>query len=203
MITPSLYPPYISSPTPHFQCFSCGFTSTRPITYPCQVCGQGIEHLDGTSLSAWNKSHWKQHTSLLTGSAIPLEGKEYQGSFDTVGYSKMSKLVEFTLNYGQWFTVKNRGHTNHVCLSFVPEIIGSGVSIYLPPNEIQPASGFCLMSPQSKKHGHPYPVLDDWVSQKFSGIQGHCRLCGKSTQAGRTICLKCFAENENDWMRFL
>lgn len=186
-----------------FSCYNCGHTSGSPISYPCSNCGIDVSHLDGTSLSTWNQRKWSEHTSLLTGAYIPLHGKEWNCSFDLVGYSKISKIVEYTLNYGQWFSLPHRGNTNPVCLTFIPEIIGSGVSTHYATLDSQPVSGCCIISPKSLQYGHPFPVLYDWVSTTFAGQSSSCRLCGTATQVGLTVCWNCYSKNDNDWTKLL
>jgi ribosomal protein L37E len=188
-----------------FSCYSCGQQSQEPINYPCSACGVDISHLDGTALSSWQRKKWKEHTSLVTGSYIPLKGKDWNCSFDIVGYSKIPQIVEFTLNYGQWFSLPSThgGHTNDVCITFIPEIIGSGVSKHYTTLGPMPVSGCCVISPDSMQYGHPFPVLYDWVNIKFGGASSVCRLCGTETPVGLSVCWDCYDRNGNDWTRLL
>ena len=186
-----------------FSCYNCGKTSPSPIHYPCSTCGVDVSHLDGTSLSTWNQRKWGHHTALLSGSYIPLHGKDWNCSFDIVGYSKIPKIVEYTLNYGQEFTLTHRGHTNSVYLTFIPEIIGSGVSKHYATLDSHPVSGCCIISPKSVQYGHPFPILHDWVTNTFAGQTSQCRLCSEPTQLGITVCWRCYGQHGNDWTKLL
>ncbi len=185
-----------------FYCFSCQHPSDTPIHYPCSQCGADLSHLDGTALNSWQQDKWDEHTTLVSGNNVPLLRKGWNCSFDVVGHSKIQKLVEFTLNYGNWYTVNSREHTNDVCITFIPEIIGSGVSRYTTVGPM-PVSGCCIISPRSLDYGHPFPVLSDWVISKFGSIPSHCRLCGKPTIAGISVCWDCYSAAGNDWTTLL
>ena len=186
-----------------FTCFKCKHNSTSPINYPCSNCGMDISHLDGTNLSEWNRKKLPEHTSLLSGSCVPLNGKDWNCSFDIEGYSKITEIVEFTLNYGQWFNYEFRNHINQVCLTFIPEIIGAGVSTHYATLDAHPVSGCCIISPKSVSFGHPFPVLKDWVATQFGGQSSICKICGNTTDLGITVCWSCYANYNNDWTKLL
>lgn len=189
----------------NFQCYSCGVVSATPVKYPCKACGADLSHLDGTALGQWQQKKWGDHTTLLTGSYIPLKGKEFNCSFDVVGYSKIPDIVEYTLNYGDKLTLPSThgGYINDVYVAFIPVIIGSGVSKHYTNLGPQPVSGCCVISPNSLQYGHPFPMLYDWVVDKFPGITSKCRLCSKQTHLGLSVCWECYGKIGNDWKKLL
>jgi hypothetical protein len=188
-----------------YSCFACGYSSQAPVRYPCPSCGLSLDHLDGTAASTFQTQKWNEHTDLVSGNSVGLYGKDWNCSFDSTGYSKISDLVEFTINYGQKLHLpSNRGnHTNDVMVAFIPEIIGSGVSTHYATLSNQPCSGCCVISPSSVQFGHSFPVLHDWVSQTWQGNQTNCRRCNKSTHVGLTICWECYQALGEDWTQLL
>lgn len=188
-----------------FSCFYCGFSSSTPVRYPCPGCELSLDHLDGNQNSPFQTRKWHEHTELVTGNTVGLHGKDWNCSFDSTGYRKISSIVEYTVNYGQTLQLSsNRGnHINDVRLAFIPEIIGSGISTHYATLSNQTCSGCCVISPRSIRFGHTFPVLYDWVSQTWQGSQTNCRRCNKSTHVGLTICWECYQELGSDWTQLL
>jgi hypothetical protein len=189
----------------NFVCFCCGYTDTKAIRYPCPSCGIDISHLDGTIKSTFQARKWNQHLDLVSGNSINLYGKDWNCSFDVSGFPKIADIVKFTLNYGQRLLLpSNRGtYVNDVYLTFIPEIIGSGVSTHYATLDSQPCSGCCIISPQSVNYGHPFPILYDWVTQEWPTAKASCCVCGQSTHVGLTICWECYQKRGGDWTTFL
>ena len=188
-----------------FTCFSCGFTSSTVLRYPCPSCGVDLSHLNGATSSSFQTRKWGEHLDLLSGANVDLHGKEWNCSFDISGYGKISDIVEFTLNYGQkLYLPANRGnHVNEVYLAFIPEIIGSGVSTHYATLQTEPCSGCCVISPTSLNYGHPFPILYDWVSQQWPTTGATCHFCNRTTHVGLTICWDCYQKNGGNWTTFL
>lgn len=188
-----------------FQCIGCSRTYSTPVRYPCANCGFSLDHLDGTSRSFFQQRKWGEHTELVTGSAVSLGTKEWNCSFDTIGFSQVTDLVSFTLNYGDKLQLpSSRGrHINDVYVSFIPEIIGSGTSVHYTILGTQACSGCCVISPQSINYGHPFPILHDWVNAKFTATKKTCRSCSNETHLGLTFCWDCYTKAGNDWRKFL
>jgi hypothetical protein len=144
-----------------------------------------------------------KHNQLLTSDSISLSGGEFNASFDHYGFLSLPDLVRYTISYGHRATVSSpRGrHNNQVIVAYVPDIIGSGVSQY--SSNYTPSSGVCIISPGSERWGHPFPVLDPWVQQQFSGMQGICVVCGSNTPFGHTLCLEHYDILNGDWRKLL
>jgi hypothetical protein len=96
------------------------------------------------------------------------------------------------LTYGDWATVPaGRGrYTNDVVIVFVPEVIGSGTSIFQAGPV--PCSGVCLMSPASLDWGHSYPALASYVQETFGHLLSKCKLYGTATPFAVPVCDDCF-----------
>lgn len=188
-----------------FKCLKCGKTSMKPMSYPCFSCGFDIDHLTGIKLSQFQVRKWDEHSQLITGQNISLFGKEYNCSFDYNGISNISDLVTYTINYGTDVNIpSNRGaHVNPVKISFIPEIIGSGTSVYYNAGDTFPCSGCCVISPVSIDYGHPFPILRDWVIQEFGTQKSTCFICGKDVDFGLSICNECYEKKGGDWHEFL
>ena len=185
-----------------YPCPQCGMALTGPFNR-CGNCGYSFGHLVcPTSPQAQNKM--ADHTQLLTRGSISLGGKpECNASFDYYGITNLNDLVRFTITYGHRTQVSSGpGRTpSNVIASFIPEIIGSGVSRYT--TDYQPCSGMCLISPASTTWGHPFPMLDQWATAKFAGQTGTCFRCGTPTPFAQPICPKCYGEIGNDWRNCL
>jgi hypothetical protein len=188
----------------YFQCIKYNYQQSTPIHFPCPSCNFDIEHLDGKNLSQWQQRKWFEHTELLHGSNVNLHGKDWNCSFDIVGYTNIHDIVIYTINYGHKTILPNQSGKiqNVVIFSFIPEIIGAGLSPYCTSGA-QPCSGCCIISPQSINYGHPFPILYDWVTNNFSAESTFCKICGIPTSLGITVCSNCYAENLHDWTNLL
>jgi hypothetical protein len=183
-----------------FTCFKCGSTFDHPIHFPCPACGVDIGHLNGTQNSPHQIKKWKQHLDLVEGRPINLYGKKCNCSFDSVGYSKITKVVEFTLNFGQKLQLPSSSgkYLNDVYLAFIPEVIGSGIFSNYPTSDTMPCSGTCIVSPKSIDFGHPFPALYDWVTSKWPHTSYSCLSCGKPTHIGLPFCQDCIKQKWSD-----
>ena len=157
-------------------CPSCDAIVTAPFSCNCESCGFSIDALAGRNTSQFQKNKWNEHTSLVSGVDIELDGKPFNASFDYNGVANIDDLVKYAVNYGSRATIQsNRGnHPTEVIVAYVPEIIGSGLGIFSA--NYLPCSGVCLMSPQSTQYGHSFPVLDQWVGSTFTSQMASCKL---------------------------
>jgi hypothetical protein len=189
----------------YYTCFNCGAQFKHPIHFPCPNCRIDIGHLDGTQTSSFQIRKWSEHLDLVAGRSINLYGKDWSCSFDSVGYSKITDIVEFTLNFGQKLQLPaTRGlHINDVYLAFIPEVIGSGISTNYATLDTMPCSGTCIISPQSIDFGHPFPVLYDWVNSTWNHTSNNCKSCGRPTHIGQPFCWDCYNHQGGDWSNFL
>lgn len=192
----------MSNPAYNYPCPNCRSWLSGPFTI-CPHCGFSFSHLVApTSTEAQGKM--ADHTQLFTRGTVSLGKKpEFNASFDYYGVTNLTDLVRFTITYGHRAQVSSGPGRlpSDVIAAFVPEIIGSGVSRY--STDYQPCSGLCIVSPASTKWGHPFPVLDTWVSSKFSGQFGTCYRCGSTTPFAQSICSRCYSEIGNDWRKCL
>lgn len=190
-----------------FTCFHCGEKSKTPIRFPCPTCRKGIDHLDGTTPSISFIKKYKEHTDLIGGSGINLYGKTMNCSFDHIGVAKLSDLVEFTMNFGHEATVLSLhgGHPTPVRVAYIPQVFGRGAKKSDPYTLISgiPCSGCCVMSPCSIIYGHPFPVITEWVSDKFATSSGNCSVCGVVTSFGMGVCGRCYSSHGYDWQSML
>lgn len=185
-----------------YPCPQCGAHLNGPFN-GCGACGYSFGHLvTPTSPEAQNKM--ADHTQLLTRGTISLGGKpECNASFDYYGVANLTDLVRFTITYGHRTQVSSgpgRAPSN-VIAAFIPEIIGSGVTRYT--TDYQPCSGMLLISPASTKWGHPFPMLEQWATSKFSGQAATCFRCNNPTPFAQPVCPKCYGELGQDWRNCL
>lgn len=187
------------------KCFNCSYTSSSPFHYPCPSCRISLDHLDRTTESGPQRSKWDEHLDLIYGRSISLYGKDCNCSYDSIGYAKIRHIVEFTAHYGQKLRLPaNRGpHINDVLVAFIPEIIGSGISNHYPTLDNHPSSGCCIISPLSITYGHSFPVLYDWIIQKWPSTTYLCKKCNKPTHIGLPFCSECYSKYGGDWTKFL
>jgi len=186
-----------------FACPKCKAELSAPFVPPCD-CGFDLSHLDGTSLSAHQVGKRDKHNSLITGSGLSLHGGEFNASFTHAGNGSLTELLRFTVSFGDIGVVPSAhgGHSNEVRIAYVPEIIGSGVSLY-QHGEVA-CSGVCIISPASFNFGHPYPVLDEWVQRQFSEANSVCKRCKQTaTVFGEVFCRDCYDEIGDDWRALL
>jgi hypothetical protein len=184
-------------------CPRCGHESSGPFGHSCQGtgCGFTIDDLSGQSTQQWIAKKDQEHLELLTTGSVSLFGKEYNTSFDYNGVAKLTDLVRFAITYGSRTTVSacRNTKTTSLILAFVPEIIGSGLSIY--HSGLLPCSGLVLMSAGSYGHGHSYPVLQTYVTSEFGSLKDVCKACGKAqTDFGQPFCHKCYCDHQINWM---
>ncbi len=186
-------------------CVQCQLKVEAPFPEKCPHCGFGLDHLEGKNLSDFQKQKKEKHDDLLFGRKIQLQGSDYNASFDSYGDANLTDLLRFTLSYGHPAKLPSKGgrHQNDIVLAFIPEIVGSGISIYDLGYDPVPCSGIAVISPASQEYGHGFPVLDDWVHQTFKNEKGHCVSCGESTSFGHSLCQKCYLEKGSDWRKFL
>jgi hypothetical protein len=189
---------------PTFTCPRCKRQFPGPFGYTCPdpACGFNLDDLTGQSTKQWIVRKDQKHRELLTSGTVTLFG-DYNASFDYNGDAKLTDLVRFTLTFGDWAKVPaGRGRfTNDVIISFVPEVIGSGTSIFQPG--LVPCSGVCLMSPGSLNWGHSYPALDSYVQNIFGHLPSRCKLCGAATGFAMPVCDACYRKNSFDWLALL
>jgi len=186
----------------YFSCPKCGNNSEAPFQNKCSFCGFNIDHLIGIRLSNHQQKKYEKHTSLLRGEGIALDDGEYNASFDHNGDANLVDLINFTISYGDRGQIPDsRGiYSNEAIVAYVPEIVGSGTSIY--DRNCVPCSGICIISPQSYEYGHSFPTLDDWVTNNFSG-KSSCRYCGNQTDFGQPFCADCYNKCNIDWRQML
>ncbi len=183
-----------------YECPSCSGWHPAPFTGTCPSCGFNASHLSGTHLTDFQQRKYEKHTVLLTGSNIPLgPGQSYNASFDHSGDALLGDLVRFAVTYGDkgYVDSVHGGHKVQVRAAFVPEIIGTGTS-YCSSGGIA-CSGVCLIAPQSFQWGHPIPMLDEWVAERFRGVEGTCASCGTNTPFGTAFCESCLGDIGYDW----
>ncbi len=190
----------------HVRCPRCERVSTGPFGHSCQGagCGFTIDDLSGQSTQQWIISKDQQHRELLSTGRVSLFNKKYNASFDYNGVAKLTDLVRFAITYGSRTTIP-RCHgteTTAVILAFVPEIIGSGLSIY--DKGLLPCSGVVLMSAGSYGHGHSYPALQRYVTQEFGSLKDVCKACGNAqTDFGQPFCPRCYYDHQINWTHII
>jgi hypothetical protein len=133
---------------PHtFTCVSCsGLMNTMLIK--CPACGCDYGHLiNPTSPEGIIKK--QKHAEIVINGTISLgngPGK-FNASFDYNGVSSLDKLVRFTAAFGHRTQISSGPGrvASDVIFSYIPEVIGSGISQYSTGNE--GCSGICIISP--------------------------------------------------------
>lgn len=182
-----------------FTCPRCAAVIQGPFTGVCPSCGFNDQHLTGIQTSSFQSRKWHEHHDLLTGNKISLYGKTYNASFDLFGDQSLQEVIRYAITFGSRTTLpSSRGnHINQVIVSYIPAIIGSGVTAY--STGVYACSGVSIISPQSYKFGHPFPILDAWVSESFQNAKTRCTLCGAPTQFGYAFCAKCHAQYGSNW----
>lgn len=155
--------------------------------------------------SPFQVQKWEKHSDLIQGRQLSLHGGPFNASYDFNGLAKIDDVVRFTLTFGQRATLKGKNGRadSDVIISYLPEIIGSGMSQYLQTAGNVPCSGVCLMSPASDVYSHSYPVLDDWVQPTFKTLDFKCARCKTATGFGQPICAKCYQDGQWDWISYL
>lgn len=194
----------MSEPIPCF-CIKCLAKLYVPFPEVCPYCGFSLEHLSDKKLSGFQKLKKDKHSDLLFGRKIQLYGSPYNASFDSYGDANLEDLIRFTISYGHRTKLPSKGgrHENEIVVAFIPEIIGSGVSIYDVTYAPVTCSGVAIISPTSEIYGHGFPVLDDWVHDRFKTEKGQCVSCGVQTAFGHSFCHKCYEARGQDWRKFL
>jgi len=194
----------MSNPIPCL-CVQCHEKLEAPFRGTCPHCGFSLQHLFGKKLSDFQKQKRDKHCDLLFGRKIQLHGSNYNASFDSYGDANLEDLMRFTLSYGHHAKLPSRGgrHENEIVLAFIPDIIGSGISVYDTDYQPLTCSGVAVISPASQDYGHGFPVLDDWVHQTFKTEEGFCVSCGALTAFGHPLCHKCYEARGSDWLKFL
>jgi hypothetical protein len=185
-------------------CPKCGYSVSGAFPNKCPNCTFDISALIGLGTSSFQKRNWNKHTDLLQGRDIQLQpGGTYNASFDYNGHANLADIVRFTITYGDRTTLQSpRGsHSNPLIIAYIPERIGAGTAIHFPGTVA--CSGICLMSPQSEKYGHPFPIIDEWVQNTFAGSSSFCRICKTPTSFAQPICADCYAKNGSDWKNFM
>lgn len=183
-------------------CPRCKNVEQGPFGTSCQ-CGFTIRDLSGQSTNPWIVNKDQQHHELLTEGAVSLFGKKYNASFTYNGIVMLEDLVRFTITYGSRTTIPSiRGaHPTEIILAFVPEVIGSGTSVFEPG--LVPCSGIVLMSPGSMNHGHSFPALQQYVNDTFSSLGNTCKSCGKQIDFGQPFCVECYYLHNIDWRELI
>lgn len=186
----------------YYECPRCKTKNRIPFIGQCPNCGFTIDHLSGKRLSDFQQRKFKKHTELLYSDTISLDG-EYNASFTHKGNEQLEDLINFTISYGDRVILPSTRGTHHnlAIISYVPEIIGSGTTIY--NIGYLPCSGICIVSPQSYIFGHPFPVIDSWVRRNFKGTISKCKICGREAKIGQPMCRKCYRRYDNNWKNTL
>jgi len=186
----------------YYECPKCKTKNEIPFIGKCPNCGFTIDHLSGKRLSDFQQRKFEQHNELLYSDTISLDG-EYNASFTHKGNEQLEDLINFTISYGDRVILPSARGTYHnpAIISYVPEIIGSGTTIY--NIGYLPCSGICIVSPQSYIFGHPFPVIDSWVGRNFEGIISKCKICGREVNIGQPMCRKCYRRYDNNWKNIL
>jgi hypothetical protein len=190
---------------PSVQCPICKTSLQGPFPLDGCSCGFNLSGLAGSGTSSFQKKKDPEHRDIVCGRGIGLYGKAINTSFDYYGEANLVQIVGYALTYGERRTIMSvhGGHPTEVIVSFIPDVIGSGVKKGTP-GLVQACSGICLMSPDSTAgHDHSFAALDDWVSAKFQGAVSKCFWCGKSTSFGFRTCEQCFLKNGNDWRKLI
>ena len=169
----------------------------------CPYCSLNINTLSGSATSNFSQNKWHEHSTLLSGSTVPLFGKTFNASFDFNGVEKLTDLIQFALTYGERTTIlDSRGiNNNQVILAYYPEVIGSGSAIHYP--SLVPCSGVLLMSPNSQEYAHSFPVIDEWVQNNFPSMKSKCNICGCETGFGVAVCNECYEKYGCGWQKLL
>lgn len=183
-----------------FTCPSCSAVVQGPFTGVCPDCGFNDKHLTGIQTSSFQSRKWHEHNDLLTGNTISLYGKTYNASFDQFGNQSLQEIIRYGITFGTRTTLAaSRGnHINQVIVSYIPAIIGSGITAYT--TGVYACSGICIISPQQYQFGHPFPILDSWVSQSFPNATTNCTVCGAPTQFGYAFCANCHTRYGKNWL---
>jgi hypothetical protein len=189
----------------HCLCVGCRRKLDAPFPEVCPHCGFSIEHLAGKKLSDFQKQKKDKHSDLLLGREIQLHGSNYNASFDNYGDASLEDLMRFTMSYGHHARLPRKGGRpeNEIVVAFIPDIIGSGVSIYDVTYAPVACSGVAIISPASETYGHGFPALDDWVRDNFKTENGSCVSCRTQTTFGHPLCHKCYESKGLDWRNFL
>jgi hypothetical protein len=171
-----------------------------PVSCP-HGCGFSISGLAGRGTSQFQTTNWNKHSDILQGRSVPLHGGTFNASLNFRGHAALDDLVRFAITFGDPVAVAHRGHTNPAIICYVPEVIGSGTSLYSPGTVA--CSGLMLMSPASIDYAHSYPVLDEWMKQSpFHGAPSNCKQCGRATVVGQPLCSTCHSQGF-DWVNML
>jgi hypothetical protein len=181
------------------KCPQC--SSVIPGAFPqqCPYCSFNIDALAGKGTTDFQRIKWNKHTDLLQGRDIQLYGQKFNTSFDYSGSALLADIVRFAITMGDRAMVKAPRGTqqNQAIICYIPDRIGAGTAIY--DHGTVACSGICLISPNSPDWGHSFPVLDDWVQQKFAGYKSSCKLCATETAFGQPICAQCYREIGENW----
>lgn len=191
---------------PIVYCPSCNRSMPGPFPLTGCACGFSLSGLAGKGTSAFQIKKDSQHRDILSGRGIQLYSKTLNTSFDFYGEANLIDVVDFALTYGEKRSIlsSHGGHSTSVIVSYIPDVIGSGIQKASPSGVLQPCSGICLMSPESTSgFAHSFATLDDWVSQKFPGDSSVCKFCRKPTPFGLGVCIECFENNGRKWQNFI
>ena len=189
---------------PHsFACVSCGYTMTTRLIR-CPGCMCDYSHLVApTSTEAIEKK--EKHSEIVTHGTVSLgDGPgRFNASFDHNGVASQDKIVRFVAAFGHRDTISSGpGRTpSNVIVSYLPEVIGSGVSNFWTGE--RQCSGVCIILPASPVWGHLFPVMDDWIRGKDSGTARSCVRCSNRVPFGQPFCSNCYAEQGSDWRTFV
>ncbi len=185
------------------QCPQCNGWVDGIFPTQCPFCSLNINTLSGSATSNFANNKWQQHTTLLSGTTVPLFGKTFNASFDYNGLAKLTDLLQFALTYGDRTTIPDsRGINNNlIIVAYTPEVIGSGSAIHYPA--LVPCSGVMVMSPNSQIYAHSFPVIDEWVQNTIPIQTSFCRICASETGFGVPVCNNCYIENDWDWQKLL
>lgn len=183
-------------------CPHCTATFAGPLPVECPSCGFNVGILAGQGTTDFQRRKWEEHTGILQGRDIELHNKEFNASFDFKGYARIDDLVRFTLTYGDRDELRSRGgYSSPAWMAYVPEPIGSGTCLYY--RGTVSCSGLCIVSAHSTEYGHAFPMMDQWVADKYGDQPSRCRICGRPTLMAQPVCEDCYVEIEGDWTRLI
>jgi len=186
-------------------CPICKNPLPAPVGDTCLICTNSYEFLWNPSPHSFGAEKLDDHSVIVRAEPLCLKpGRTYQSSFDAWGYENRKDLARFAISYGHSGQANFGSKDYEVRVAYIPEILGSGISAHQFTVGPTPCSGILLLSPNSILYGHPYPILDVWVQQKFGTVQKSCLACGCAVSFGHPMCSQCYASiAANDWRKLM
>ena len=180
----------------------CSEAQQGPFSGACQYCGFDIAPLAGTAMSPFQEDRWAKHWALAHGETIPLSSSGTNSSFYPAIVTEMYDRIRYTSIYRHEATWTMGNQSWPVWVTRFNEPIGLGTySGLVKPHECH---SLVVVSPNSKGYGHAFPALDEWISGRLQATHTPiCKVCGKVTTLGVTICTSCFKLNKSEWYEWL